>query len=237
MDRDHVRELVQQALDDFDDRSLGTSARRAYRIARLLGNVDIAHALQLELRPAVAAHDRATAAMALYPNLTYEEAQALHMVQVDRFLESRTPGRRKDLGDDAPKVLYGSIDELAIQYEQAQQYLVSSEAAGYWELVKDGIDLQTDRREVSDRIRAYVFDYLVRTETQLEVSDTVSQTLARHRSRVDALLETVAPGLRDQLQAALRAARAEGGPPGRRRPPQRHDAAPWRAATPTSREP
>jgi hypothetical protein len=50
MDRDHVSQLVQQALDEFDERSLGTSARRAYRIARLLGNVDVAHRLQLELR-------------------------------------------------------------------------------------------------------------------------------------------------------------------------------------------
>jgi hypothetical protein len=39
----------------------------------------------------------------------------------------------------------------------------------------------------------------------------VSSTLAKHRRAVDHVLEQIAPDLRDQLQAALRTARQEGG--------------------------
>lgn len=210
MDTDHIRHLVQQALDEFDDRPLGTSARRAYRVARLLGNTQVAHRLHLELRPALAAHDRVTAVAALYPHLSAEEVRARHNEEVERFIDGRVPARLKKLGDDAPSMHFGSIDELATLYEQAEKTVASAEAEGFFDVVKQGIETLADRREIIGRIRSVVFDYLVATEAQLEASDTVSQTLARHRYRVDMVLETVAPELRDQLQAALRAARAEG---------------------------
>lgn len=211
MDRDHIKHLVEQALDEFDDRSLGTCGRRAYRIARLLGNVEIAHRLELELKPSMAAHDRVTAVQALYPDLSYEEVHERHQSELERFIESRTPRRLARLGDDEPAMHFGSIDELAVMYDQSKHWYERAEAEGLMDAVHDGAQTLADRREIMDRIRAVVFDHLVQTETQLEVSDTVSHTLARHRSRVDALLETVAPELRDRLQAALRAAREGGG--------------------------
>jgi hypothetical protein len=159
----------------------------------------------------LAAHDRVAAVRALYPGLAYDEAGARHNVELERFLSSRTPRRLDHLGDDDKTIHFGSVDELAVLYDQAQHWLDAAEADGLTDVVLEGAAVLADRREIMDRIRAVVFDYLVRTETQLEASDTVSQTLARHRLRVDALLETVAPDLRDQLQAALRAAREGGG--------------------------
>lgn len=63
MESDHLTELVRRALDHFDEQPLGTSTRRAYRIARLIGDVAVAHRLQLELRPSATVHDRITAVM------------------------------------------------------------------------------------------------------------------------------------------------------------------------------
>lgn len=210
MNLDHVGDLVQRALDEFDDRVLEVSARRAYRIARLRGDVAMAHRLQLELRPIGGPdHDRLEELLSLYPELSYEEARARHSELVERWIGARTP--RVPIGDNDQGILGGSLAELTHGYEQNERAVLMLERDGSWTQFAEAVQALASRKEVFERIRTYVFDYLVRVETQLETSDPVSSTLARHRLAVDQVLESTAPALRDQLQAALRTARQEGG--------------------------
>ncbi len=207
MNDDHVAQLVRTALDQFEDRPLAASARGALRIASLLGNTEVAHRLHLESRPSLSVHDRTTAVMAMYPDLTYEQARHRHAEEVEHFIAARTPRRLADKDADSPAVFFGSIDELFALLDQGVRMVNLAEAADAWEVAADGRQTLADRREIIDRIRSFVFEYLVRTEAQLGLSDTVSATLSRHRSRVDQQLQAVAPDLRDKLQSALRAAR------------------------------
>jgi len=129
------------------------------------------------------------------------------MQVVERWIESRTPRMLVGRGDDTPAVLYGTVDELQVSLTRATEAMEDAKRDEVAHLIPDGYELLDARREVIDRIRAFVFDYLVRTETELELSDTVAQVLARHRTCVDAALRSFAPSVRDQLQAALRTAR------------------------------
>lgn len=211
MESDHLGSLVRRALDEFEDRDLDVSARRAYRIARLAADTATAHRLHLELRPiGGSSADRVEAVRGLYPDLDYDDARAMHRDVLDAFVDSRKPVRPGQDHADA-KVISGSIAELREFYKANQQAIEMLELDQNWSQFAEATQTLQDRFKVFEQIRSYVFDYLVRVEARLAASDTVSATLERHRHAVDAELERNAPELRDQLQAALRTARQEGG--------------------------
>jgi hypothetical protein len=209
MELDHVSRLVQVALDEFESVDLAISVRRAYRIARLRADAVSAHRLGLEMRPLGGAeNDRGNAVKLLYPDLPYLEVKARHDELVGVFLSSRTPNR-VDADTDSTAIL-GSIAELAAGHENATLALEISRKGSDWATMSKVTENLRWRREIWERIKSFVFEYLVQTETQLELSDTVAASIAEHRREVDLKLAEIAPQLRDQLQAALRTARLDG---------------------------
>ncbi len=211
MEHDRLLDLVSGALDEFDDRPLEVSARRAYRIARLRGDGEAALRLHMELKPVGGVReDEMGAVRSLYPEMTEEQARGKYADALEVFLKARTAARHAGAGGDDPVVMAGSIAELPHFYDTAATGTQLAAQAGEWTAEFEGVQKLADHREVVERIRTWVFGYLTRVECQLEASDTVSATLARHRTTVDRLLDRVVPDVRDQLQAALRTARSRG---------------------------
>jgi hypothetical protein len=209
---DHLASLVRSALDEFDDRELVVSVRRAYRIAHQRGDVESAHRLLFELRPLGGSDaDRMRALRALYPDESYEQIREKHRVFTETFLVGRTPRGIGKKDDDSKSVLGESVAQLQESLRRCESGAARLEAAGEWHSFGELAETAGWFREVLERIRFYVYDYLVGVEAQLAVSDTVSATFERHRGDVDRLLEQVAPEVRDKLQAALRTARQGGG--------------------------
>lgn len=213
MEIDHLHQLVQTALDDFESAELPVTTRRAYRIARLRGDAEMAHRLSFELRPlGGSGEDRTRQLRAIYPGLTYEELRARHRKVLEEHIALRSMSRgAEEPNEEERNVAGGSLAELIHDYEQGQDTMRSAEADGAWSVLEHGLRLQAGRRQILERVRALVFDYLVQTEVQVELSDAVSAVLARHRAQVDQVLEAVDPEVRDKLQAAVRTARLEGG--------------------------
>lgn len=209
---DHLASLVRSALDEFDDREVVVSVRRAYRIARQRGDVETAHRLLFELRPIGGSDDdRMRALRALYPDEPYEQIRERHRVFTETFLVARTPRGIETKDDDSKSVLGGSVAELEESLRRSESGAAKLEAVGEWHAFGQLAETAGWFREVLERIRFYVYDYLAGVEAQLAVSDTVSATFERHRADVDRLLDQVAPEVRDKLQAALRTARQDGG--------------------------
>ena len=201
-------DLVIEALDEFDAQPLDVTVRRAYRIARLRGDSDSAARLYLEMKPIGGSiSDRIQTVAEMYPGLDYETVREKYRQIVETFIEDR---RMSESRDENPNVLASAVSEVMLGCEFLQRQLQDAERDRAWQLAADARTKLAERREVLERIRVWVFDYLTRLELQLASSDTVTAVLARHRAAVDRVLEQEAPVLRDQLQAALRAARQEG---------------------------
>jgi hypothetical protein len=165
MELDHVGALVQRALDEFDDHELEVSGRRAYRIARLRGDVAMAHRLHLELRPIGGSHhDRLTALLPLYPDLSYDDARTRHSEVLDEWMAARTPTSPIPT-DSGLKVLSGSIAELTFAYQQNAQVVHEAKQREDWAEHVEAVKTLVCRREIFERIRSLIFDYLVRVET------------------------------------------------------------------------
>lgn len=211
MDGTNLSELVETALERFFDEPLDVAALRAYRIARLRGDVDEAVRLHLETRPTgMPQEDRVKSVQAIYPGFTYDEVRERFRGALESFIEARQPLSRRMSGDDEPSMHIGSITELLHYLEFART--MTARADDFVDPAQWGEALQTqaDRIEVVERIRAWVYDYLVRVEAQLEASDPIMQALVAHRATVDRALHESAPEILDQLGAALRTAKTGG---------------------------
>ena len=138
-----------------------------------------------------------------------EDSNALrskHNELMEQWITSRTPLRfRKDDGDTA-QMFGGSVVELRTSLELLEAQYQDALAGDDWGSASLLGDAVRDRRELLERLRKWIFDYLVGAEAQLMSSDAVAQALGQHRRSVDLLLEHQSPELRDQLGAALRAA-------------------------------
>ena len=196
---------VRVALDEFDVQHLEVSTRRAYRVARARGDSSVAHRLMLELSFSAPAVDRWRALAAIYDEDDPGALKKASDEPTEEWLTSRRPSRSPtDSGKS--KVLVGSVAEMRTQLKTLEAQYDRAIAMEEWENVNLLLTGVIDRQEVMERTRQWIFEYLVDTETQLATSDVVSRTLSRHRYRVDALLETELPEVRDQLSAALRVA-------------------------------
>jgi len=210
MAEDDLQGLVRQALDEFDQVPVEVSVRRAYRVARRLGNTFIAHRLLLEISPMGRPdQDRAVSLLSIHGDgpfgkpggLTIDDAHK----QISKvYVEGRTIGDSDPANDG--NVLLSSAGELRASHEQVSGFLQRALDENDFGEMPPLMDNSTARFEILERIRIYVFDFLVRTESELVIGDVVTQVLARHRVTVDELLNQVAPDLRDKLAAALRSA-------------------------------
>ena len=206
LSQDNLHSQVRLALDEFEVDELDVSARRAYRIARSRGDSEVAHRLMLELSSAMPLKDSLMVAATIHGEEDYETLRTFHDQCVEDHIVMRTPRRARGRADDEPVVFSGSLFEMRLNLEELEQSYEFARSREHWEGLTTLMDPIADRREVMQRIRQWIFSYLVTTETQLASSDAVATTFGRHRLAIDALLDVRVPELRDQLGGALRSA-------------------------------
>jgi len=137
VDESRLAQFVEETLMNFDDRAVASSARRAYRIARLRGEVHEGHRLHLELSPLGGPKvDRYSTLMAMYPGRTLDEVRALHSEVIEEWIESRTPTRPglNDPDGDDRVVHSGSTTEMVAGVEQLEVALQESLQDQEWHL-------------------------------------------------------------------------------------------------------
>ena len=132
-----------------------------------------------------------------------------HSAVVEEWIASRSLRHSEKESDDSPNVLASSVSEMRAQLEHLERQHEGAAAREDWESLNVLFPGVLERREIMERTRQWIFEYLVDAETQLTSSDVVSRAFGRHRLSVDALLDAEVPEIRDQLSAALRV--AEGG--------------------------
>jgi hypothetical protein len=185
----HILHLVTTALDEFETLPLPATVRRAWRIARLRGDIleALRFAMELgvdedlgEIEPSVEVSQlRQLAEAALMAarstsvrpeQLGLDRIEALTMLPLDRFILEKPPYE----------------EELSftsrVQNENKRVVIIGILAS----------------------LRNETFQYLMRCETTLRLSVTGERIFDRHRERVDRLLEAVAPEVLDMLNAAIR---------------------------------
>lgn len=191
----HVLRLVSTALDEFETASLGSSVRRAYRIARLRGDSRDAFRLGLELGIRAEAPD-------VDQSSPGDEDQSWIDAEWFAFLRSRTA--------DVEAKLLGHREGGAVRYTLPVDELIIVEPAYQSELSLE-TRMETDnRRRVVDRmlaeIRNLAYRYLIGCETELRLSVSGERMFGKHRSRVDRVLGETAPDVLDKLSSAIRRA-------------------------------
>lgn len=182
-------QLVRQALDDIDDRSVSVTARRTARIATLLGDTPTAVWLGHELRalgglPSANAED--TRRLMQDPS-SWGDPGGPAEEAMNKYMENRR------MGDD--KVSAHGLAEL-------EDWLLRIEG----ELADEPGWLETEihYKAVIERVRHSCFASLCAWERQLSYANINEQIFERFRSAVDAQIATEAPHLVDQFAAAHR---------------------------------
>jgi hypothetical protein len=191
---EQVLSLVQQALDELDDRPIDVSVRRAARIASLLGDTVFAVYLGMELKPSgghppgnAADTRRLMADPSLWSDSNGPVEEALTIYQGVRAI---TDGPDK-----------GKIDSNGLAQIEALLATVGAD---------EGLDplqkLQLTDRQLSirERVRHTVFAALCEWERQLTYANVNERIFDRFRSRVDGLLAQGAPAVLDQFSAVYR---------------------------------
>ena len=170
MSNDPVLQQVQQAIQQFDDVPLDESTRRAYRIALACGDTDDAYRLALNLWDNKSAGEPQKLKTRLYGDVRSESAEQRMRQCVREHIIERTPNRLRDAGAETPVVFGGSIADLQSMLDTSQQLYEDARSAGEWQTTANVLPGIHDRVEIIDRIRQWVFDYLVRTENHMASS-------------------------------------------------------------------
>ena len=206
VDDNSALQQVQYAIERFHEAPLEESARRAYRIALARGDADVAYRLMLNLWDNRSAREHQEFRDRIYADISPEIAKPRILQCTRAHIIQRGATVLSQSGPDGPVGLQGSIADLQFGIDTAQQIYDSAVSDGDWKTTAELLPGLRDRKEVVERIRQWIFDYLVNTEKQMATSEVVSATLARHRLLVDSLLDKEAPEARDKLHAALKAA-------------------------------
>jgi hypothetical protein len=196
MGNDYVLTLVQHALDEIDDRPIDVSARRAARIASLLGETEFAVYLGMELKPTGGhppANAEDTRRLMEDPSL-WGNPDGPAEGAMTRYLASRTIPSGLQTGMMAAHGL-GNVESLIQMFpEDVPNY----DAAFSRQLMRD----------VKERVKHSVFVALCAWERQLTYANVNERIFERFRSQVDAMLAQGAPALLDQFSAVYRRLRA-----------------------------
>lgn len=185
----HLLALVRKALDEFDDRPLAMSVRRAVRIASLLGESHVAVRLSLELRT--------------HGGDQHANGEDLRRLLVDRSTwgDPSGPARTgleeyladRSIGSD--KVRSVSIAEM----EFWENYIAGEKIPS-----ADGVELRMQEMQMLDRIRHRTFTALCEWERRLTFGGTNEAIFAGFQRRVNQLLSEGSPLLVNQFNAVHR---------------------------------
>ena len=174
MSSDPVLQQVQQAIQQFDEVPLDESTRRAYRIALARRDTDDAYRLALNLWDNKSVGEQQKLQTRLFGDARSESAEQRLRQCVREHTVERTPSRLRNTGAEARVVFGGSIADLQSMLDTGRQIYQDARSAGDWQAAANLFPGIQDRVEIIDRIRQWVFDYLVRTESYL-VSSSVDR--------------------------------------------------------------
>ena len=184
---------VQIALDEFDEKPLDASVRRAVRIANLIGDRKAAIRLSMEIlslggdRSANAAEFRRL----MEDPSDFDEKDGAHEEAYREFVADRQYS-----GD---KILAHSVSELEyFQSVLGDPTLVSEKDA------PSTLEARVIGRQILARTRQRTFNLLCSWERMLTFSDTNQRIFASFQSRTEELLSKLSPEILIQFNAVYR---------------------------------
>lgn len=198
-----VLRLTQLALEDFDNVDLATSARRAYRISRLLGHGDESWFFRADLRPTGGSGSlRISEISELFKDRPYEEIRAQNSKLRETWIYERSPTIPDHLVQisvvEKDSVLNGSIDELESHLRRLE-----IDAATQEPVQKALLLMRADlNREVLLRIKARAYGYLCTVETTLGMSVASNEIFEVRRRRVDIFMREIAGDVLEKFNVA-----------------------------------
>jgi hypothetical protein len=198
---DDILALIRRALDEFEDRALESSLRRAIRIANLLGDSRTAIRLGLELKPtggdsAANAEDtrRLMENKDQWADPNGPTEQALAEFISDRTMQS-APGNKSALDG---KVLAHSLGEFEF-WDQVHQSFGPE-----YEEPNDGLLMRLASCQATLRVRHRCFTALCQWERQLTYANVNERIFTRFKDNVDTILSSGAPELLIKFSAVYR---------------------------------
>jgi len=202
---DYLLTLIRTALNEFDQVELAASARRALRVAQLRGDSVDAWMFRMDLRPmGGSAFVRQKELQALFRNVEPSTGNALNARLLEEWIAERNPARVPELLQDQispDSVIAGSIDDIERRVHDFGTEADASADPTHRLKLNLSADLSY---EVLGRIRHRTFAYLCGCETAMLLGAVTANVFARHRSRVDRYLSSLAPEVVEQLNAAYR---------------------------------
>ncbi|NUL28435.1 hypothetical protein HRW09_02385 [Streptomyces lunaelactis] len=190
----YVLNLTRKAIDEFDEVSLEISARRAMRIASLLGESKFAVRMSLELTPLTENPEINSENLKslLSDPSTYSTANGPASLSLKEYLADRTVAVRADKKET---FLIHSIPEL-------EKWLSHS-------MINDGKDakavkLQHEMQQVIWRLRSRIYTSLCNWERQITYTGVNERIFVTFRDRVDGILAVNLPSVLDQFTAAYK---------------------------------
>ena len=188
--------LVRQALDEFDDRPLEVSVRRAVRIASLAGDSRTALRLAYELRPAGGDRTangtdvkRLMADPSTWGTGQGPSEEALQEYFIDR---KRTPGDPRD-----ETVLVHPLSEL-------EYWLSHPDHATFESASVESASTAFRMREIMELTRHRTFTALIAWERQFGYSSIHESIFSAYQRQVDRLLAEGTPELVEKFTAVYR---------------------------------
>lgn len=196
----HLLKLVTIALDELEAVSITASVRRAWRIARLRGDM----------------HESLRFALELGTEEHFDELEPSSEINVLRaYIERQLQEDRRSRVD--PNLLgLESIEQLTMQ---PLWNLPVAQKAYEVDLSLQSRIQNENRRVVSaqiiEQVRNYVCQYLMKCETTLRLAVKSNEIIDRYRERVDRVLTSLAPDILAMLNSAISRAFAEDEPEAR----------------------
>lgn len=191
---DEILALVRTALDEFDDRPLSVSVRRACRIASLAGDSQTTVRLSLELAGIGNGDPRANveAMKRLLPDpaLWDSEMGSPGGVATREFLRDRMVDR------DNPASLTDSSSLADLER--------FTETLGRLEDTADSLAAAHRAAKLMELVRHRTFTYLCEWERRFGYSSINDSIFGGYKATVDRLLSTGVPGLVEQFTAVYR---------------------------------
>ncbi|WP_370150925.1 hypothetical protein [Streptacidiphilus sp. EB129] len=191
---DEILALVRSALDEFDDRPLPVSVRRACRIASLAGDSQTAVRLSLELTGIgngdPVANREAVKRFLPDPEMWDSEEDSPGRVATREFLRDRMVDR------DNPESLTDSTSVPALEWFTA--------TFSRQEDTPDSLAAALRTTNLLELIRHRTFTYLCEWERRFGYSSINDSIFGGYKATVDRLLNTGVPGLVEQFTAVYR---------------------------------
>jgi len=197
---DDILALIRAALDEFDDRPLQVSVRRAVRIAGLIGDSQAAVRLTHELLPMggdrqanAASFQRLLPDSATWGDPDGPAKDALREYMRDR---AQTDDAKMPLDPDKSRIDVHSLDMLQFWVERGPQL------ADYGS--PQELKIAHRSREIQDRTRYRTFSYLCAWERRFGYTSINESIFGEYKTTVDALLAKGVPALIEQFNAVYR---------------------------------